>query len=407
MIETEPKPQAQNSSAPTTSENVAGLDLLVLLARHWRYILRFTLGAAVLTAIVVFLMPNWYTAETIVLPPQQTSMSSALMSQLGGSSSALASLAGASFGLKNPTQLYAALFCSRTVEDAVIRRFELQARYRKKTMYDTRRKFEDHSTVVVGTKDGLIHITVEDRDPKLAAAIANGYVEEFRKLSESLAITEASQRRLFFEHQLADAKEKLSAAEEAMKSTEQSTGVLQIDSQAKALIETAAVLRGQVVAKEVQIQAMRSYATDDNPQLVATRQQLAALQSQLAKLGGAGEDPESGLLVPKGRIPEAGLEYVRRLRDVKYNETLFEQVAKQLEIARLDEAREGAIIQVADPAVPPDKKSSPHRALIVILVTIGAFIFAAYWASLRERLAMPENQQRLRLLRRQFRKKQR
>jgi uncharacterized protein involved in exopolysaccharide biosynthesis len=311
--------------------------------------------------------------------------------------------AGSGLGVKNTAEVYAALFQSRTVEDAVIQRFGLKARYRKKTLVETRRKFEKHTAVVLGPRDGLIRIRVEDRDPVLAAAIANGYVEEFRKNSARLAITEASQRRLFFEQQLAETKEKLAAAEEAMKSTAQSTGVLQIDSQSRALIETAAILRGQVVAKQVQIQAMRSFATEDNPELVVVRQQLAALRAQLAKLGGAGQDPESGLLVTKGRIPQAGMEFVRKLRDVKYNETVFELIAKQLELARLDEARQGAIIQVADVAVPPDKKSSPHRAVILVLIALLALVGSSLWARARERwvqaLSEPEQQARIQRLR--------
>ena len=404
MIQTETIGEAQSSPSPPAPGNLA-LDFLIAVARHRRFILRFTLGVALVAAVIVFLLPNWYTATAIVLPPQQTSISSALLSQLG--SSGLAMLAGSGMGVKNPAEVYAALFQSRTVEDAVIQRFGLQARFRKKTMVETRRKFEKRTSVVLGPRDGLIRISVEDRDPVVAAAIANGYVEEFRKNSARLAITEASQRRLFFEQQLAETKEKLAAAEEAMKSTEQSTGVLQIDSQARALIETAAILRGQVVAKQVQIQAMRSFATEDNPELVVARQQLAALQAQLAKLGGAGQDPESGLLVTKGRIPQAGMEFVRKLRDVKYNETIFELIAKQLELARLDEARQGAIIQVADIAVPPDKKSSPHRALILALILVLAVTAASGWAVAVERFAQvkqaPLGSERLEALRQALR----
>src|SRR6266511_6004482 len=224
MIQTETIGEAQSSPSPPAPGSLAALDFLIAVARHRRFILRFTLGAALVATILVFLLPNWYTATAIVLPPQQTSISSALLSQLG--SSGLAMLAGSGMGVKNPAEVYAALFQSRTVEDAVIQRFGLQARYRKKTMVETRRKFEKRTSVVLGPQDGLIRISVEDRDPVVAAAIANGYVEEFRKNSARLAITEASQRRLFFEQQLAETKEKLAAAEEAMKSTEQSTGVL-------------------------------------------------------------------------------------------------------------------------------------------------------------------------------------
>jgi uncharacterized protein involved in exopolysaccharide biosynthesis len=385
MIDAESIGQAEESSTATVPREFATLDFLIVLGRRKRFILRFTMGAAVLMAIIAWLIPSRYTAATTVLPPQQSSMSSNLMSQLGGAG-ALAFLAGGSLGMKNSADMYAALFHSRTVEDAVIQRFGLMARYRKKTMVDTRRSFERRSTVVVGVKDGLIRITVEDWDPKLAAEIANGYVAEFRKLSANLAITEASQRRLFFQQQLLEAREKLTTAEEAMKSMEHSTGVLQIDSQAKALIETAAILRGQVVAKEVQLQAMRSYATEDNPEVVMARQQLTALQAQLAKIAGAGQDSGSDFIVPKGRIPEAGMEYVRKLRDVKYYETIYELIAKQFEMAKLDEARQGAVIQVTDVAVAPDKKSFPPRTILVVLVTLLAFLASCAWCAFEERL---------------------
>ena len=199
------------------------LDLLIVLSKRRRFIFGFTAGVAILTVIAVLLISNKYTASTVVLPPAQpSSMGSALLSQLGGSagSGALASLAGGSLGIKNPGEMYVSFFRGRTVEDAVVQRFGLQARYKTKTMYDTREAFEKHSTVVLGAKDGLIRISVEDSDPKLASEIANGYVDEFKKLSATLAITEAAQRRLFFQQQLTEAKDNLTTAEEAMKRTE-------------------------------------------------------------------------------------------------------------------------------------------------------------------------------------------
>jgi uncharacterized protein involved in exopolysaccharide biosynthesis len=366
------------------AEEVHLLDLLIILSKRRKFIFWFTLGAAILTAVVVLVIPSRYTAETVVLPPgQNSSMSSALLSQLGGSG-ALASAAGSSLGLKSPGDLYVALFRGRTVEDSLIQRFGLMARYREKKLSDARREFEDRSTVVLGVKDGLIRITVTDRDPVLAAAIANAYVEEFRKLSATLAITEASQRRVFFQQQLLEANENLAAAEEAMKHTEQSTGVLQIDSQARSLIESAATMRAQIAAKEVQLQAMRSYATEDNPQMVTAEQQLIALKAQLAKLAGSDENSSSDILVPKGNIPEAGMEYIRKLRDVKYYETITELIAKQFEMAKLDEARQGSVIQVADVAVPPDKRSFPKRTLTVIVAVVLGFFAACGWCILAE-----------------------
>ncbi len=408
MIPVETLDQAQGRSPVKVRGEHSILDFVIILARHKRFITRFTLGAALLSVITVLLIPNKYTATTVVLPPAQSSgMGSALLSQLSGSAGgagALASLAGGSLGIKNPGEMYVAFFRGRTIEDAVIQRFGLKARYRTKTMYDTREMFEKHSTVLLGLKDGLIRITIEDRDPKLAAEIANGYVDEFKKLSATLAITEASQRRLFFQQQLQEAQSGLTDAEEAMKSTEISTGVLQIDSQAKALIEAASLIRGQIVTKQVQIQAMRSFATEDNPELLIAKQQLSALQTQLSKLAGKDSDE---FIVSKGRAPAAGMEYLRKFRDLKYRETVYELIAKQFEMAKLDEARQGSIVQVADVAVPPDRKSSPHRSLIVVLITLIAFCGAYGWSIMSEGFqrmkSNPAERERLDALRATFR----
>jgi tyrosine-protein kinase Etk/Wzc len=394
-----------------TQQSGKFLDMLIVLSARRRFILRFTLGAAILAVIIVVIIPSKYTASTMVLPPSQnSSISSALLGQLG-SSAVLASAAGASLGIKNPGDMYVSLFRSRTIEEAIIRRFNLMERYRVKRMSEARREFEDRSTVILGVKDGLIRITVTDRDPNLASDMANTYVAEFRKLSANLAITEASQRRTFFQQQLKEANENLAVAEEAMKSSEQTTGVLQIDSQMKALIESAAVLRGQIGAKEVQLQGMRSFATEDNPQIVVAEQQLAELKSQLAKLGGTDQAAGTDFIVPKGNIPEAGMTYIRKLRDVKYYETIMELIARQFEIAKLDEAKEGAIIQVADVAVPPDKKSSPYRALIVVLAALFAFVVAVLWALAAARMEQsfqdPEKRKKLETLRAFYSKRSR
>jgi uncharacterized protein involved in exopolysaccharide biosynthesis len=358
------------------AHEVSVVDLLATLVRRRRFILWCTVGATVLTAVIVFLIPSRYTATTVVLPPSQnSSMSSALMGQLGGSG-ALASMAGESLGIKNPGDMYVSLFRSQTVENALIERFGLMSRYHKTKISDGRRAFEDRSTVLLGAKDGLIRISVTDRDPRLAAEIANAYVDEFRKLTANLAITEASQRRAFFQQQLLEADQNLTAAEEAMKHTQQSTGILQLDSQAKSLIESAALMRGQIAAKEVQLQAMRSYATDDNPQMVVAGQQLAGLKTQLAKLTGSVGNSDSDIIVPKGNMPQAGMEYLNKLRDVRYYETITELIAKQFEMAKLDEARQGAIIQVADPALVPDARSFPKRMLTILLALFGSFILA-------------------------------
>jgi uncharacterized protein involved in exopolysaccharide biosynthesis len=261
----------------------------------------------------------------------------------------------------------------------MVQHFGLMQEYHARYLSDARKAFENHTTVDGNGKDGLIRISVEDRDPKRAADIANGYVDQFRHISQHLAFTEASQRRLFFEQQLEQAKEDLANAEEALKKTELSTGVIQPDSQARALIDSATSLRAQITAREVQIQGMQTYATAGNAQMVQAQRELEGMRAQLAKLGGS-EEGTSGLIVPKGRVPETSLEYIRKLRDVQYYQTIFDILARQFEAAKLDEAKEGALIQVVDLAVPPDKRSFPKRSLIVIGATAVGFLFAVFVA---------------------------
>lgn len=415
MVQTEPIAYKENGDLSPPETEISLLDVLVLLAENKRFLLRFVLGTAALAAVVALILPVSYQGKVVLLPPSQSSsIGSSLLSQLGGnmgSLGSLASLAGGSLGIKNPSDMYLSLLTSRTVEDAIIYRFDLMKEYREKYISDARKDLERHTTAVAGVKDGLIRLSVEDHDSKRAAELANAYVEEFRKLSASLAITEAARRRVFFEQQMQDAKANLTGAEEAMRKTQQSTGVLQIDSQARSLIEAAAVLRAQVVAKQVQIQSMRSFAADDNPELILARQQLSALETQLQHVAGSQTDTGSDINLSKGRVTQAGLEYIRRYRDLKYNETVFELLAKELEIAKLDEAREGAIVQVVDAAVVPDKRSFPHRTLIVIACTAVAMIVGPFWVLFRSRLAnslkLPENRERIEAIRRSWKRKTR
>jgi tyrosine-protein kinase Etk/Wzc len=419
MIETEIHPETiverkQREFEAETETEVSLLDLLILILKRKRFILRFVAGATALAIVVSLLLPVRYEGKILLLPPQQnSSIGSSLLGQLGniGALGSLASLAGGSgLSLKNPADMYVSLMTSRTVEDAMIQRFDLMKEYKKKRMSEARKELEDRSTVVAGTKDGLIRLTIEDGDPKRVAELANGYVEEFRKLSASLAITEAARRRLFFQRELQQSKENLTAAEDAMAKTEKSTGVLQIDSQARALITAAAVLRGQVVAKQVQIEGMRSFATDDNPNVILAKQELVALQAQLDRVAGSQQDIGSDINLSKGRVTQSGMEYVRRFRELKYQETVYELLAKEFEVAKLDEAREGSMIQVVDSAVPPDKRSSPHRTLIVIGMMIVSFFVAVFWIVVRQGLVRtferPENRLRLESVRRHWKRKQ-
>jgi len=397
------------SSGSGNGDGITLLDLLIVLAEHKKTILYTTGVFAVVAGIVSVLLPSWYTADVILLPPQQnSSIGSTIASQLGGLGS-MAMLAGAGgLGLKNPNDMYVAMLKSQTVEDGMVHDFNLQQEYHKWRLSDARKTLERHVSVDGSGKDGLLHIAVEARSPERAEQMANGYVVEFRKLSKNLAITEAQQRALFFEQQLEQCKNNLANAEVALQKTEQTTGLIELDSQARALIASAASLRAQIAAKEVQIQAMQTFASGGNAQLVEAQQELEGMRAQLAKLGGA-EDNPNALIVPRGKLTEAGLEYVRKLRDVKYYETMFDILARQFEIAKLDEAKEGSMIQVVDPAIRPDKRSYPKRTIIVLIATsvgliigILAALAQAGWSHLNED---PESSSKLALLRHALRGK--
>jgi tyrosine-protein kinase Etk/Wzc len=260
----------------------------------------------------------------------------------------------------------------------MINRFDLIKEYRVKRLSDARKIFEDRSTAVAGLKDGVIRITVDGATPEQAATMANAYVEEFQALASGISTTEAGQRRLFFDRQLEQAKNNLANAEQDLKKTELSTGFVQPDNQSRAMIESAAILQGQISAKEVEIQSMSSYATDTNPDMVILKRQLEELRAQLAQFTGNAAT-ESGLFVPKGKVPEAALDYVRKLREVKYQETIFAALANQYQLARLQEAKQGAVFQVIDRAVPPDRRSFPQRAILVFVFALLAFIVACVY----------------------------
>ena len=399
-----PSPVEKGYAVSAPVREVSILDILVVLSRRRRFIAIVTVAFTAVALILACLVRKTYTATTVILPPQSSSSTASSMMAELGNLGALGGLASSGLGIKNPGDMYVALFKSESVENAVIRQFELQGEYKDKLLSTTRKDLENHVKIVADTKTSLITISVDDHSPQRAAAIANGYVDQYRHLSEHLAISEAAQRRLFFQEQLADAKNKLGDAEEALVKTEQTTGLLSVDSQSRALIESAASLRAQITAKQVQIQGMQTYAAADNAGLVEAEKELDGLKAELARMGGNSDPDSADFLVPKGRVPAATIEYARKLRDVKYYETIFNLLARQFELAKLDEAREGALVQVVDPALVPDRKSSPKRALWTVVGLLLGFVISTgivlWQAAMRFLHQDPETDRKLRELRR-------
>ena len=391
-----------------------GVDLFgtfLLLVEYRRFIFLVTLVFTLAGIVLAFTLTPTYRAEALILPPnQQQSSLTSMMGQLG----ALASLGGGGAGgsslLKNPADMYIGILQSRTIADQLIEQFHLQTIFKTKTLLDTRValakqvKFETD-------KGGLIRISVVYRDPVLATSLANGYVDSLHQMNSHLAITEAGQRRLFFDQQLTEEKAALTDAENQLRQTQEKTGLIQLSGQAGVIIRSIADLRAQIASREVQLEAIRTYATEQNPDTVRLQNEIGTLREQLSKLENSQQSLQPGdIQVPAGRVPEASLEYARRYRDMRYHEELFELLSRQFEAARIDEAKSVPLIQVVDRAVPPDKKSGPPRKLITLGFFFGGFILACLTAFSRSAFrnweSTPLGAQRMEALRALLRSRQ-
>ena len=364
--------ELENAVDPASGE-IDLLDLLIVLAKRKKQIFRFTAGIAIVSVIVSLSLPKIYTASTTIMPPQQGQSSAAsMLGQMG----ALAGMAGSSLGIKNPGDLYIGMLKSRNVEDDLIRRFDLKALYKARTEEDARKTLEGNAAISDDKKSGMISIAISDKDPKRAADIANAYVDELNRLTASLAVTEASQRRLFFENQLKLVKDNLAKAEYDLQALQQKAGLIQVYPQEKEIAESNAKLRAEIAAKEVELSAMRVGVTPNNPEYVRLQGELESLKK---KLGGSNEGNGSDPSMSKD-----SLEYIEKFRNVKYNQAVLEMLYKQYELAKIDEAKDYPVIQVLDKATPPERKSKPKRALIVIASTLIALFLSIFWAFISE-----------------------
>ena len=361
------------------------IEWLRVAARRKRLVLAVAAATAALAVAAVLFLPNRYTASLIVLPPQQNGSSgAAMMAQLNSMSAAAAGAGGLS--IKNPLDQQIALLKSRIVEEAMVSRFHLQALYGKRYVSGARKHWESETKADSGLKDGLIRLAVTDHDPERAAAMANAWVDEYRRFTQTVAITEASQRRLFYEQQLAGARDDLARAEDAMKQMELRTGVIDLEGQNRGLIASAAELRGQLAAKQIEIRAMRQFAADGNPDLKRAEEEASGMEGQLAAMDADADRKTGDLIAPKGKVTEAAADYESALREVKYRETIQDLLTRQYEGARVDEARQGALIQVVEPAVPPDRPS-PYKLWILLGALIAALPLGVGAAQLAEAAA--------------------
>lgn len=379
-------------------DDEAGLiDILIILAKYKKTICLFPLAVMVLALAVSFLLPNIYRADTKLLPPQQAqSTAAALLSQLGG----VAGMAAGAAGLRTPTDVYIGMMKSRAVTDRLIGTFNLKKVYDTDSLEKARRILESNTNIETG-KDGLITVAVEDENPELVAKLANAYVSELIRMTSVLAVTEAAQRRMFFERQLEQSKNNLVKAEAILKGSLATNGVISVDSDSRVIIENAGRLRAMISAKEIEINSMSAFVTPSNQAYRQAQQELISLRAQLRKLENG--TPGTAEKNSTGGNEKAALANVQRLRDVKYYEMLYELLAKQYEAARIEEAREPSMIQVLDPAVVPERKIKPKRSVILVISLVLGLLAAVLWAFFKEAgrraLATPDSNAKLQTLR--------
>jgi tyrosine-protein kinase Etk/Wzc len=376
--------------APELAEDDDGiklLDILQILAENARLLVFGPIIVGLIALGVSFLFKPTYIAKTSIMTPQQQSGAAAL-AQLG-SLAGLAGLAGAA-GIKSPAEMYIGLLKSRTIADRLIERFGMMKMPKVKTREDAREVLARVTRMSAG-RDGLITIGVISKVPQLSAAMANAYVEELASLTGRLAVTEAQKRRQFLEKEMTKVKENLVKSEIALGGVGIGESVLKFNP--AAMGEGLATLKAKVVAKEVQLSSMRGYLTENSPDFRQAQQELAALREQLGKF----EHP---------RPTSGNAEYISRYRDFKYNEVLFEQLSKQYELAKIDESSEGAVIQVVDVAVPPERKANMHKALVALLAALAAgfvlLLFVFVRRALRNARQDPESAAKLAAVRTGF-----
>lgn len=373
------------------------LDLAIIVVKYKKLVLGLPILMALITIVVALLSPKIYTATARLLPPQQKESSvAAMLGALAAPAAGAGAAVGQALGLRSPSDLYVGVLKSRTIADRLTDRFGLLDLYHAKTRARAREVLKEATHIASG-KDGIISIEVDDEDPRRAADMANAYVEELDHMMQGLAVTEASQRRLFFEKQLAQARDQFASAEAALQRAMAAKGISAVEAQGRTMVNTTEQLRAQIAVKEIQLHAMGSYATGRNPEAVRLGQELASMKVQLASLEGGGRE------LAAAAESTSGLETLRKLREVKFLEFTVELLTKQYEIAKIDEARNAVLIQVVDKAIPPDKKSKPKTTLIVLLsTTLGVFVailIVVLLEVLEKVRTDPSNEARLKVLR--------
>jgi capsular polysaccharide transport system permease protein len=389
-----PELEKRYSPAPPEPDNRKGEKLWVLW-RSRRFLWGVTWKTFVASIVLAFLVPSHYKSAVRFVPGENpgTSGSSSMMGlmskALGGDNSSMGfGLDAASLlGAKTPGAFYVEVLKSRSVQDRLINRFDLRARYRKGTYFEARKKLAKFTEIEEDKKSGVITLTITDYEPEMAAQIANAYVDELNRLAVDLNTSSAHRERQFLEERLATAKQDLSRASAALSQFTTKNSMVDPQNEGRAVMDAAARMQGQIIASETELKGLQQIYSDDNVRVRTLKARMAELQSQLRKLVGqnneqAVQDSVAGWSAPypsMHTLPGLGSRYADLYREAKIQEAVYAFVTQQFEMARIQEAKELPIVRVMDAGVKSEKRSSPIRSLIVAGSVFGAFLLACMW----------------------------
>jgi tyrosine-protein kinase Etk/Wzc len=401
--------EPQNNSTPANNE-IHLLDYLIVLAKYSRLIIYTTVAVMVLVYLVLFILPNKYTATARLLPPQQNlTLSAQLLNTLGGGGTpgapalggGTSSLAAGLLGLKSPSELYAGMLTGNTIFDQIIERFDLRRQYKEKYIEEARKAL-GKKTNITAQKDGMIAIEVTDKDPKRAAAMANAFTEELDQLMRGLAVQEAKNRLDYMEKERLQTNQNLSKAENALRSFSEQNGVIQIDTQTRGVLQYIAQLRAEIDAKEVRVQVMLQQATPFNYDVVRLETEIKGLRDKLSSAEKQYDQASSGdVYLTTAKVPTLALQYMRLYRELKFQDALYQLFTKMVELARLDMMKDFSVVQIVDKATPPEKNINKRllKAMLSGVVTGFIMIFVSFiiehWRNASQSAAEAEKQEEL------------
>jgi len=373
------------------SEEINLLDYWHVLVKHKKLITKIAGGAFAASIIISLLLPNIYASTTKILPPQQSSSMGSNIRMPSG----LGFLAGGFLDIHSPADTWMGILESENVRDAIINRFNLRKLYGEGTIEETREKLDKMVAVEISNEE-IISITMEDENPKRAAQMANAFVEELDRVNKALIMTSGKRTRVFIEKRLGDTKQELAKAEETLKTFQEKNKAMQLDEQAKAIIEAIGEIKARLMAKQVALNTLRSYAASTNPKVEIMKTEVKELKKRLKELEKTdkGTNSSGGVFISTENMPGLALQYARFYREAKVQQTLYELLTQQYEMARIQEAKDSSTVQILDVAKVPEKKAKPKRILIVLLSTFTvAFIgvFMAFGKEALERIREEKN----------------